>query len=83
MAPSNTASAARQASSVACGSGSPVRSMAMPPNGRFVELEFVAEAFADLLEHAHAFGDDFGTDAIARDDGNLCFHRAFIGALCS
>ena len=33
MAPNNTASAARQASSVAGGSGSPVRSMAMPPNG--------------------------------------------------
>ena len=46
----------------------------MPPNGAFVEREFVAEAFADLFEHANAFGDDFGTDAIARDDGNFCFH---------
>src|SRR5689334_1614562 len=33
MAPNNTASAARHSSSVALGSGSPVRSMAAPPNG--------------------------------------------------
>ena len=46
---------------------------------RFVELELMAETLADLLEHAHAFGDDLGTDAIARDDGDFCFHWAFIG----
>ena len=46
----------------------------MPPKGCFVEHEFVAETFADLLEHAHAFGDDLGTDAIARDDRDFCFH---------
>ena len=35
----------------------------------------------DLLQYAYAFGDDFGADAVARDDGNLCFHwSAFIGA---
>src|SRR5437868_3814914 len=33
MAPNNTASAARHSSSVSCGSGSPCRSMAAPPNG--------------------------------------------------
>jgi hypothetical protein len=44
---------------------------------RLVELEFMAEAFADLFEHANAFSDDFGTDAIARDDGNVCLHRWF------
>ena len=51
----------------------------MPPNGCFVEREFVAESLADLFEHADAFGDDLGTDAIARDDRNVCFHSAFIG----
>jgi hypothetical protein len=35
----------------------------------------VAETLADLFEHANAFSDDLGTDAIARDDGNGCLHR--------
>jgi hypothetical protein len=42
----------------------------------------VPEAFADVLEHANAFSDDLGTDAIARDDGNCCLHfLAFIAVI--
>ncbi len=47
----------------------------MPPNGASSSGKFVSEAFGDLLEHAHAFSDDLGTDAIARDDGNSRLHR--------
>ena len=56
IAPSSTASARRQPASVAAGSGSPVASMAAPPNGAGFERELVAEAARDRLEHAHAFG---------------------------
>ena len=47
----------------------------MPPKGFSSSDEFVAEALADLFEHADAFGDDLGTDAIAGDDRNGGFHR--------
>ena len=40
--------------------------MAMPPNGASSSWNSWPKRLRDLLEHAHAFGDDFGTDAIAR-----------------
>ncbi len=85
MAPSRMASLARQESRVACGSGSPVRSMAAPPKGWCVERELVAEALRDRVEAAHALGGNFRTDAIAAQHRDGCLHaqlslcRCFVG----
>ena len=54
----------------------------MPPNGAASQLEFVAELLRDrAAARATPSRDDFGTDAVARDDRDVRFHfAAFIGA---
>ena len=81
MAPSRTADLLRHASIVRGGSAEPEESIAMPPNQRCGELEFVAEACGDGLQHTHGFGGDFGTDAVTAEDGDTSLHR--VACRCS
>ena len=65
-APSSTRVAARQAASVSGGSGSPVASIAAPPNGVLLDLDVERQR----LEHAHRLADHLGPDAVAGQAGD-------------
>ncbi len=66
IAASNTASAARAASSVSAGRGSPVSSMAMPPSKRLDVREPRVEAGAQGVEDLHGLRGDLRADTVAR-----------------
>ena len=83
MAPSNTASAARQACKRGLGQRVAREVDGHATKGLCVQLEVMTEALADLFQHADAFGDDFGTDAIAGDDCDRCFHSWTFDFACS
>ena len=51
--------------------------------GLGVQLEVMTEALADLFQDADALGDHFGTDAIAGDDCDRCFHSWTFDFACS
>jgi hypothetical protein len=49
----------------------------------FGEIEFVAAAFGDGFEHGNAGRRNFGADAVAGEDYNVCLHAPCSSDVCS
>ena len=75
-APSRTASAARQASSVLAGSGCPVRSMASPPTGWVLSSNRVVVELRHAGQQAGGFGGHLGPDPVAGQQHDVQRHAA-------